>query len=54
MAHLEPIGLDVDFFSEPLSFDCPICGKSVEAMLDPDEDFVICPSCNSKIEIELS
>ena len=54
MAHFDTIGSDDDFFSEPLNFDCPICGKSVEVLLDPDENFVICPNCGSKIEIDLS
>lgn len=54
MAHLEPLETDTDFFSESFEIDCPICGKSIEIPLDLEEDFIVCPHCESKIEIELS
>lgn len=54
MAHLELLGEDDDFLDESFDVDCPFCGKSFTASLDQEKNFIICPHCNSKIELEFS
>lgn len=52
MASFETIGADDDFFPDFLEVDCPICGKSIEIPLNREENSIICPHCDSEIEIE--
>lgn len=40
---------------EEYSFCCPECGEMVYVdvdMLESDEDYIVCPNCNKKIELE--
>ena len=40
---------------EEYSFECPKCGNMIcldLSMLDDDEDYVVCPECKEKIELE--
>ncbi|MDO4563715.1 MAG: hypothetical protein Q4C12_07785 [Clostridia bacterium] len=44
-----------DIFSSEFSFVCPECGESIyvdDELLDGDEDFITCPSCGKKVELE--
>lgn len=52
MASFELFGSDPDFLPDFIEVDCPICGKPIEISIDLEEKYVICPHCNSKIEIE--
>ena len=52
MAKFEPFGLDEDFFPDSIEVDCPICEKTIEIPLERESNTIICPHCNSEIEIE--
>lgn len=54
MANLETFGFDDNFLPDSLEIDCPICNKAIEIPLEREENFIICPHCDSKIEIESS
>lgn len=52
MAIFETFGLDDDLIPDDFEASCPVCGKPVKISLERDSDIVICPSCNTEIEIE--
>ncbi len=47
---------EIDDFDDDLtgSANCPVCGKEIDVTLDPDKNFIICPHCQSKIQIEFA
>lgn len=55
MAKFEYSGFD-DEGNIPLtgSIECPSCGKQFDISLDTNNPSVICPHCQTEIEIELS
>jgi len=52
MAKFEVFDDNDDFLPNSITTDCPICGKEIEISLELKENYVICPHCNAKIEIE--
>jgi hypothetical protein len=52
MASFETFGIDDDILPDFIESDCPICKKTIQIPLDREENFVVCPHCNAKIEIE--
>lgn len=47
--------IDDEDWEEEYSFECPKCGDMVyidPSLLDSDEKFIVCPSCNEKIALE--
>ena len=54
MALLETFGSDNDFTQNTIEVECPVCHKPLEIPLERTEDFVVCPHCDSKIEIQSS
>lgn len=46
---------DWDGEEEEYSFQCPDCGEMVyfdPEMLESDEEYIVCPNCKKKIELE--
>ena len=46
---------DDDEWEEEYSFECPKCGDTVyvdPALLDSDEECIVCPNCNESIALE--
>ncbi len=52
MAFFETIGLDDNLIPESFEVDCPSCGEPLEIPLERSSNTVICPHCNTEIEIE--
>ncbi len=41
-----------DLKNQPLSFDCPKCGKQIEFTVNQIGTSISCPHCNQKISLE--
>lgn len=55
MASFETFGFDEnDLIPSTIELECPVCHKPLEIPLERTEDFVVCPHCDSKIEIQSS
>lgn len=55
MASFETFGFDDDdLIPKTIELECPVCHKPLEIPLERTEDFVVCPHCDSKIEIQSS
>lgn len=54
MAFFETTDLDDSFIPESFEVDCPACGESLEIPLERNSNTIICPHCNTEIEIESS
>lgn len=44
--------MSFDLKNQPLSFDCPKCGKPVEFTVNQIGTSISCPHCNLKISLE--
>lgn len=54
MAKLETFDFDDNFPPDYVESECPNCGKLIKIPLDREDNFILCPHCDSKIEIESS